>query len=187
MTKVQVNSQGKVYVTNGKALLSSGGSTSKGINYATLLNDCVVTLAQGGNISYESSGFLSGYTNFMGKNNITYIYPNDKNVYGGGRSFSFTGREYIKTITFGAVDNIFVAYVNMFSGFTQLTDIYFSALKTTSKIIFNDLLYNSGTNVIHTLHFPSNLESKIQNLGGYPLFSGTSGYVVCAFDLPATS
>lgn len=185
MTKVQINSQGKVYIANGKALLSNGGSTNKGINYATLLNDCVVTLAERGSISYTSSGYLSGYTNFMGENTATYIYPNNKYVAGSGKPFELSGCEYIKTITFGAVDN-FASYTRMFAGFTQLTDIYFSALKTTSNITFNDLLYNSGTNVIHTLHFPSNLESKIQSLGGYPLFSGTSGYVVCAFDLPAT-
>ena len=169
------------------SISSGGGSTNKGINYATLLNDCVVTLVKGGNISYESSGFLRGYTNFMSENSGTYIYPNDEIVNGSGAAFSLTGCEYIKTITFGAVDNIFMPYTRMFAGFTQLTDIYFSALKTTSNISLTDLLSNSGTNVIHTLHFPSNLESKIQSLGGYPLFGGTSGYVVCAFDLPATS
>ena len=191
MVNVLVDNEGKVLTTGGKAIKasegSSGGSTNKGINYATLLNDCVVTLAKGGRISYESSGYLSGYTNFMGENSVTYIYPNDKNVNGRGVGFNLTGREYIKTITFGAVDNNFSAYTSMFAGFTQLTDIYFSALKTTSNIFLTDLLHGSGTNVIHTLHFPSNLESKIQSLGGYPLFSGTSGYVVCAFDLPATS
>ena len=48
------------------------------------------------------------------------------------------------------------------------------------------MMQNTGTTTTHTLHFPSNLESTIQGLTGYPLFSGTSGYVVCAFDLPAT-
>lgn len=169
-----------------ESIPTGGGSTSKGINYATLLNDCVVTLAKKGKISYESSGYSSGYTNFMGENGVTYIYPNDKNVNGSG-GFTLTGCEYIKTITFGAVDNIFVPYTRMFAGFTSLTDIYFSALKTTSNISLTNLLYYSGTNVIHTLHFPSNMQSTISGLTGYPLFGGTSGYVVLAFDLPATS
>lgn len=79
---------------------------------------------------------------------------------------------------------------NMLSGCTALTDVYFSALTTTSfgsvKNQFSSMMNNTGTAVTHTLHFPSNLESTIQGLIGYPLFGGTSGYVVLAFDLPAT-
>ena len=37
-----------------------------------------------------------------------------------------------------------------------------------------------------TIHFPSNLQSTISQLDGYPLFGGESGYIVLAFDLPAT-
>ena len=72
-----------------------------------------------------------------------------------------------------------------------LTDVYFPALTTTSfgsrVNQFFSMMSSTGTNVTHTLHFPSNLESTIQGLQGYPTFGGTSGYVVCAFDLPATS
>jgi hypothetical protein len=49
------------------------------------------------------------------------------------------------------------------------------------------MLNSTGTTTTHTLHFPSNLESTIQGLSGYPTFGGTSGYVVLAYDLPATS
>ena len=74
---------------------------------------------------------------------------------------------------------------------TSLTDIYFNALTTTSfgSYInqFSGMLYNTGNKITHTLHFPVNVESTIQGLTGYPLFGGTSGYVVGAFDLPATS
>ena len=79
----------------------------------------------------------------------------------------------------------------MFSACTSLTDVYFPALTTTSfgsnVNQFNSMLATTGNTTTHTLHFPSNLESTISNLTGYPLFGGTSGYVVCAFDLPATS
>lgn len=71
-----------------------------------------------------------------------------------------------------------------------LTDIYFNSLKTTSFLYvdaFSNMLIGTGTTVTHTLHFPSNLESTIQGLTGYPNFGGTSGYVVLSFDLPATS
>jgi hypothetical protein len=74
---------------------------------------------------------------------------------------------------------------------TALTDIYFPALTTISfgtRINqFTSMMFGTGKTTTHTLHFPSNLESTISGLSGYPLFGGTSGYVVCAFDLPATS
>lgn len=74
---------------------------------------------------------------------------------------------------------------------TNLQDVYFNSLTTSSfgttyNNQFQNLLYNTGNSVIHTIHFPSNLESTISGLTGYPLFGGTSGYVVCAFDLPST-
>jgi uncharacterized ParB-like nuclease family protein len=79
-----------------------------------------------------------------------------------------------------------------FYGCTRLTDIYFRALTTSSfgssyKNQFSDMMSNTGGIVTHTLHFPSNLQSTISGLTGYPLFGGTSGYVVLAYDLPATS
>lgn len=74
---------------------------------------------------------------------------------------------------------------------TSTLDIYFNGLTTATfritKSQFNGMMSNSGTTGIHTIHFPSNLESTIQGLSGYPLFGGTDGYVVLAFDLPATS
>ena len=76
-------------------------------------------------------------------------------------------------------------------GCTSLTDAYFNALTTTSfgsyVSQFNNLMQSTGSNTTHTLHFPSNLQSTISGLTGYPLFGGTSGYVTLAFDLPATS
>ena len=82
-----------------------------------------------------------------------------------------------------------VAY--SFNRCSKLTDIYFNSLTTTSfgsyTTQFRGILTNTGTSVTHTLHFPSNLESTISSLDDYPNFGGTSGYVVCAFDLPATS
>lgn len=77
-----------------------------------------------------------------------------------------------------------------FDGSTSIADVYFRALTTTSfgnVNSFDRMMRNTGTAVTHTLHFPSNLQSTISGLSGYPLFNGTSGYVVCAFDLPATS
>ena len=79
------------------------------------------------------------------------------------------------------------AFVNC----TALENVYFNSLTTTSfgssTNQFSYMLNNTGTTVTHTLHFPSNLESTIQGLTGYPNFGGTSGYVTLAFDLTATS
>jgi hypothetical protein len=78
-----------------------------------------------------------------------------------------------------------------FSYCSALTDVYFNALTTTSfgtdTDQFDNMLLGTGTGVAHTLHFPSNLETTIQGLSGYPNFGGASGYVTLAFDLPATS
>jgi len=77
-----------------------------------------------------------------------------------------------------------------FSKCTGLTDIYFRALTTSSfgsyTNQFNYMMLDTGSTVTHTIHFPSNMESTISGLTSYPLFGGESGYVVLAFDLPAT-
>ena len=82
------------------------------------------------------------------------------------------------------------AFSYMLYGCTAITDVYFPALTTTSfgsnANQFSNMMNSTGSAVIHILHFPSNLQSTIQGLTGYPLFSGTSKYVVLAFDLPAT-
>lgn len=80
---------------------------------------------------------------------------------------------------------------NLCQGCTNLEHIYFNALNTSSfgsyTNQFNNLLSRTGNTVTHTLHFPLNMESTISTLTGYPNFGGTSGAVVLAYDLPATS
>jgi len=111
----------------------------------------------------------------------------------GGFAFSYTfSWQGIETASFEKVDTIGQqAFMYCFSDCYTIRDIYFNSLKTTSFGSYTNqfigMLSNTGTSVIHTIHFPSNLESTIQGLSGYPLFGGTIGYVVLAFDLPATS
>ena len=80
---------------------------------------------------------------------------------------------------------------NMFYGCHNLTSISFPALTSASfgnnKNQFAKMMQSTGSTVTHTIHFPSNLETTIQGLSGYPLFGGTSGYVALSFDLAATS
>lgn len=110
-----------------------------------------------------------------------------------GCQFMFQNDTKLITVSFQSLSAITASNAcrMMFQNCRALTDVYFYALTTTSfgsNINQLDGLLNiTGTNVTHTLHFPSNLTSTIAGLSGYPLFGGTSGYVVCAFDLPATS
>lgn len=134
-----------------------------------------------GSIAYQAQNLSS-----MSFDNLVTI--------SGQSSFSYMAYfSQIKTITFPKLSILsgMWACQNMLAGLKQLTDAYFPALTTTSFVNylnqFQNLLSSTGTDVTHTLHFPSNLSSTISGLTGYPLFGGTSGYVTLAFDLPATS
>lgn len=83
------------------------------------------------------------------------------------------------------------SFSNAFTGCTALTDVYFRALTTSSfgsyKNQFNNMMNSTGSTKTHTIHFPSNMQSTISGLTGYPLFGGSNGSVVLSYDLPATS
>jgi hypothetical protein len=105
---------------------------------------------------------------------------------------AFSQCSRLKTAYFKKLSSLeMLAFSTAFSYCTALENVYFNALTTTSfdnnTNQFRNLMIYTGTSVTHRLHFPSNLQSTISGLDGYPLFGGTSGYVVCAFDLPATS
>lgn len=95
-------------------------------------------------------------------------------------------------VRFPMLDDIAYAtvFLSAFLSCRTIEHVYFNALKTTSfgtlKNQFSSMMTSTGTTTTHTIHFPSNLESTIQTLTGYPLFGGTNGSVVLAFDLPAT-
>ena len=76
---------------------------------------------------------------------------------------------------------------------SNLTSVYLNGFTTTTisgnadaiKKIFNSgTASSSGT---CTVHFPSNLQSAVSGLNGYPTFNGNSNRIVLAFDLTATS
>lgn len=84
------------------------------------------------------------------------------------------------------------AFENCFIYDTDLTTINFPKLTTASFGTYTNQFqgmfgYNSGETNGCTVHFPSNLQSKISSMTGYPTFGGTSGYITIAFDLAATS
>lgn len=246
MTKVQTNSQGKVYVVNGKALLSSGGGYSEFPSYQ--VSSGVATRRSGALTGNEFSNITSiagyglyyafierpitgilnlssitsvqeyGLSYSFTRSNISEIDLSSLETVGTqGLSYAFdscsqlTSINFSKLKTLGSYACVRFIYgtkvVNIsfplldslsnyslqlaFGGNNLIENIYFYALKTTSfdsyTTAFVNMLTGSGTNKTHTLHFPSNLQTTISGLTGYPNFGGTSGYVTLAFDLSATS
>ena len=104
---------------------------------------------------------------------------------------AFIGNNALSVVRFPSLTT--VGDYGLYSTFQEchaVTDVYFNSLTTTSfggLYCLQRIFTSTGTNVTHTLHFPSNLESTVQGLTGYPNFGGTSGYVTLSFDLAATS
>lgn len=80
-----------------------------------------------------------------------------------------------------------------FTSCPKLQHIYFNGLTTTSfgsyinqfNNMFNSASMQTSGNV--NVHLPSNLQSTIAGLTGYPNFGATAGRVTLLFDLTATS
>lgn len=143
--------------------------------------------------SVAGSGFASAF--YYGSSGLTSVsFPSLTTVGSSGFSQAFTQCTALETASFASLSDITASFAltMAFSYCTALTNVYFNSLTTTSfgsqyTNQFNNMLSGTGTRATHTLHFPSNLESTIQGLSGYPNFGGSSGYVTLAFDLPATS
>lgn len=76
---------------------------------------------------------------------------------------------------------------------TNSCDIYFNSLNTNSFVfeggecvVFASFLSNRNSTSPATIHFPSNLQTLVSTLTGYPTFGAAEGMGICAFDLPAT-
>lgn len=102
----------------------------------------------------------------------------------------------LQTIAFDSVTSLGKQYGDCFQyafiGCQNLQSISFASLKTdsfgTETTQFNNMFDSSTaqTSGEVVVHFPSNLETTIQGLTGYPLFGGTSGRITLSFDLEAT-
>lgn len=122
-------------------------------------------------------------------------FPALKTIRGGGLHNTFAFCSSLENVYFPLVSVVSdEGLMGAFYSCKALKNVYFNSLTTTSfttlgtyRTQLNLALEETGTNVVHTLHFPSNLQSTIAGLDGYPTFGGTSGYVTLAFDLPATS
>ena len=134
---------------------------------------------------YRAFSSCSGLTGMLDLSSLTTIAFN-------GFYYAFRECTGLTSVDLSSLTSVGSSGFNYaFRGCTGLTDIYFNSLTTASfgsyTNQFNNMLSSTGTSVTHKLHFPSNLESTIQGMTGYPTFGGTSGYVVLSFDLPATS
>lgn len=129
---------------------------------------------------------------------ISAFFPKLKTLSGAGNEGQFRAvfqNSDIRTIEFpmlSDISNSGSCFYGAFAGNKNLTSISFPALKTTSfgsnvnqfSYIFDST--TGQTSGAFTMHFPSNLEAKIQTMSGYPDFGATAGRLTLAFDLPAT-
>jgi len=168
-------------------------SGSSGLYYA--FRDCTgLTSVDLSSLTTVSGG--SGFSNaFRGCTGLTSVDLSSLTTVSGmsGLYYAFYDCTGLTSVDLSSLTTVSggSGFSNAFYGCTGLTDIYFRALTTTSfgsyTNQFSSMLGGTGRTKTHTLHFPSNLQSTISGLNGYPNFGGASGYVVCAFDLPATS
>lgn len=101
----------------------------------------------------------------------------------------FTKLKIIPTTSTASLSNFYYA----FYGCPALKDIYFNAVDSNTftggytNVFYNMFNSNSGKTNGCTVHFPSNMQSIISGLNGYPTFGGNASYITIAFDLAATN
>lgn len=123
----------------------------------------------------------------------TISVPKLQEVSGNYGIASLANSTKITTLSFPMLSNLTgnSACQGLIGMCQYITDMYFPALTTTSfgsntnQFVNMCDGYTARVSDNVTIHFPSNLQSTISNLTGYPLFGGTSGYVTLAFDLTA--
>lgn len=101
----------------------------------------------------------------------------------------------IETVRFPKL-NITTTILSFYETFTDcagLKDVYFNAFNSTDLPDNSSILayaFNTTTGSTSggfTLHFPSNMATKVAALRGYPNFGADSNLITLAFDLPATA
>lgn len=143
--------------------------------------------------SLTSVGSRGLFQAFYGCYNITSIDLSSLiSIDNRGLFSAFESCNKIQSISFTSLTSIGTMGLNYTFGHCHaLVNIYFNSLTTSSfgsyTDQFNYMLYGASRNTTHKLHFPSNLETTIQGLDGYPTFGGTSGSITLVFDLPATT
>ena len=209
-TLISIDLSSLITVSGGSSLGYAFSSCSK---LASVNLSSLTTVSGGSSLGYAFSSCasltsidLSSLTTVSGNNAFNYAFQDCTSLTSVDLSslttvssvycFSnaFKGCTRLTSIDLSSLTTISNNYAlqRVFIGCTGLTDVYFRALTTSSfgtsyTNQFSNMMQSTGTTTTHTLHFPSNLQSTISSLSGYPTFGGTSGYVTLAFDLPTTS
>lgn len=149
------------------------------------------------NVSFPDLTTISGnyacFGMFYGCSLTSVSFPKLTTVSGTqgmGQMFENSG---LQTVTFPKLTTISGNNaLNRLFGYLAIKNVYFPALTTNSfpnyTTQFSGMFSGSGSasNTVN-VHFPSNMQSTIAGLTGYPNFGGTAGYINLLFDLPATS
>ena len=152
------------------------------------------------NIDLSSLQTVSGSSAFsscFGTNSLETINLSSLKEITGTSAFNgcFGSSLEFRQISFNSLDTVNAATIfsSCFGTCRKLLSISFPALNTNSFGTFVNQfsgMFNSNTASTSgscTVHFPSNLQTKVSRLTGYPTFGGNSSRIVIAFDLPATS
>ncbi|MBO7733143.1 MAG: leucine-rich repeat protein [Methanobrevibacter sp.] len=182
LTSVDLSSLTSITVGTGCSSMFNGCTNLASIDLSSLSN-------VGGNGNACSSMF-SGCSSLVSVN----VSNLDITSTIGSLGSMFNGCSSLTSISFDKLKTTIPTYnfQNTFSGCTSLTSVSFPAITTSTTTYASSMssMFNSttaSTSGTCTVHFPSNVQTKISALTGYPTFGGNSSRIVIAFDLPATS
>lgn len=166
---------------NGNHLLESLCSGNTGLTEFYMPN--VVSISG----DYTCDGML------LGTNVQSLVFEELVSISGTDTLRYFVKSSHIITVDFKKLSSLISSnspFSGAFDDCRYLKDIYFRALTTNSfddNYAFSGMFGRYSGHVFGVkVHFPSNLQTTVENLSGYPTFGGRSENVQILFDLPAT-